>query len=376
MKKRIISVLLSTAMVAAIVAGCGNKTEDAKTQAGTAAQSTGESAEAGGSSKIGVAMPTKDLQRWNQDGENMKNELESAGYEVDLQFANNEIGTLVSQLENMITGGCGALVVASIDGTALSEVLDKAKDAGIPVIAYDRLIMNTDAVSYYATFDNYKVGQMQGQYIEEKLDLKNQDGPFNIELFTGSSDDNNCNFFFGGAMDVLQPYIDEGKLIIQSGTEPTLAACATPNWSTEEAQKRMDNLITKSYSGDQKLDAVLSSNDSVANGITNALLAAGYTADNFPVITGQDCDITSVQNIIKGTQAMSIFKDTRELASQVVKMVDAIMNGEEPEVNDTESYDNGTGVIPTYLCDPVFADKDNYKELLIDSGYYTEDQLQ
>ena len=306
----------------------------------------------------------------------MKAELEAAGYEVDLQFANNEIATQVSQLENMITGGCGALVVASIDGTALSEVLDKAKDAGIPVIAYDRLIMNTDAVSYYATFDNYKVGQMQGQYIEEKLDLKNQDGPFNIELFTGSSDDNNCNFFFGGAMDVLQPYIDEGKLIIQSGTEPTLAACATPNWSTEEAQKRMDNLITKSYSGDQKLDAVLSSNDSVANGITNALLAAGYTADNFPVITGQDCDITSVQNIIKGTQAMSIFKDTRELASQVVKMVDAIMNGEEPEVNDTESYDNGTGVIPTYLCDPVFADKDNYKELLIDSGYYTEDQLQ
>ena len=275
----------------------------------------------------------------------------------------------------MITDGCGALVVASIDGTALSEVLDKAKDADIPVIAYDRLIMNTDAVSYYATFDNYKVGQMQGQYIEEKLDLKNQAGPFNIELFTGSSDDNNCNFFFGGAMDVLKPYIDNGKLVIQSKTEPTLAACATPNWSTEEAQKRMENILTKSYSGDQKLDAVLSSNDSVANGITNALLAAGYTADNFPVLTGQDCDITAVQNIVKGTQSMSIFKDTRELASQVVKMVDAIMKGEKPEVNDTESYDNGTGVIPTYLCDPAFADKDNYKELLVDSGYYTEDQL-
>lgn len=325
--------------------------------------------------KIGVAMPTKDLQRWNQDGENMKKELEAAGYTVDLQYANNEIATQVSQLENMITDGCGALVVASIDGTALSEVLDKAKDADIPVIAYDRLIMNTDAVSYYATFDNYKVGQMQGQYIEEKLDLKNQAGPFNIELFTGSSDDNNCNFFFGGAMDVLKPYIDNGKLVIQSKTEPTLAACATPNWSTEEAQKRMENILTKSYSGDQKLDAVLSSNDSVANGITNALLAAGYTADNFPVLTGQDCDITAVQNIVKGTQSMSIFKDTRELASQVVKMVDAIMKGEKPEVNDTESYDNGTGVIPTYLCDPAFADKDNYKELLVDSGYYTEDQL-
>lgn len=328
-----------------------------------------------GSKKVGVAMPTKDLQRWNQDGSNMKKELEAAGYEVDLQYANNEIATQVSQLENMITGGCEALVVASIDGTALSEVLDKAKDADIPVIAYDRLIMNTEAVSYYATFDNYKVGKLQGEYIEEALDLKNADGPFNIELFTGSSDDNNCNFFFGGAMDVLMPYIEEGKLVIQSGTEPTLAACATPNWSTEEAQKRMENILTKSYSGDQKLDAVLSSNDSVANGITNALLTAGYTADNFPVLTGQDCDITAVQNIVNGTQSMSIFKDTRELASQVVKMVEAIMNGEEPEVNDTETYDNGTGVIPTFLCDPVFANKDNYKELLVDSGYYTEDQL-
>ncbi|MEG0355935.1 MAG: sugar ABC transporter substrate-binding protein [Lachnospiraceae bacterium] len=325
--------------------------------------------------KIGVAMPTKDLQRWTQDGENMKKELEKAGYTVDLQFANNDIATQVSQLENMISGKCAMLVVASIDGTALSEVLDKAKAADIPVISYDRLIMNTDAVSYYATFDNQKVGEMQGKFIEEKLDLKNQAGPFNIELFTGSSDDNNCNFFFGGAMSVLEPYIKEGKLVVQSKTEPTLAACATPNWSTEESQKRMENIVTKSYSGDMKLDAVLSSNDSVANGITNALSAAGYTADNFPVLTGQDCDITSVQNIVKGTQSMSIFKDTRELASKVVEMVDALMKGEEPEVNDTETYDNGTGVIPTYLCDPVVVTKDNYKETLVDSGYYTEDQL-
>lgn len=329
-----------------------------------------------GSSKIGVAMPTKDLQRWNQDGENMKKELEKAGYEVDLQFANNDISTQVSQLENMITGGCDLLVVASIDGTALSEVLDKAKAADIPVIAYDRLIMNTEAISYYATFDNEQVGKMQGEYIEEKLDLKNQDGPFYIELFTGSSDDNNCNFFFGGAMEVLEPYIKEGKLVVKSETDTTLAACATQNWSTEEAQKRMENIITKSYSDGTKIDAVLSSNDSVANGITNALTAAGYKADDFPVLTGQDCDITSVQNIVKGTQSMSIFKDTRDLASQVVKMVDAIMQGEEPEVNNTSDYDNGTGTIPTYLCEPVFADKDNYQELLIDSGYYTEDQLQ
>lgn len=363
--KKVLSVML-VAVLALSLAACTSANKDAESD------SSDKKAD---NKKVGVCMPTKDLQRWNQDGENMKKELEAAGYEVDLQYANNDIATQVSQIENMITSGCGTLVIASIDGTALSEVLAKAKDASIPVIAYDRLIMNTDAVAYYATFDNEKVGTIQGQYIEEKLDLKNQKGPFNIELFTGSSDDNNCVFFFGGAMKVLQPYIDNGVLVVKSKTETTLAACATPNWSTEESQKRMENIIAKSYTGKDKLNAVLSSNDSVANGITNALVAAGYTADNFPILTGQDCDITSVQNILKGTQSMSIFKDTRDLAARVVKMVDSIMKGEEPEVNNTSDYDNGTGVIPTYLCDPVFADKDNYKELLIDSGYYTEDQL-
>lgn len=324
--------------------------------------------------KIGVAMPTKDLQRWNQDGENMKKELEEAGYEVDLQYANNDIATQVSQIENMITGGCELLVIASIDGGSLSTVLEEAKTEEIPVIAYDRLIMDTDAVSYYATFDNYKVGQIQGQYIVDTLKLEEEKGPFNLELFTGSSDDNNCHFFFGGAMDVLQKYIDEKKLVVQSG-QTKFEEVATPNWSTEESQKRMDNILTANYTGDKKVDVVLSSNDSVANGITNALKSAGYTKDNFPVLTGQDCDITSVKNILDGTQSMSVFKDTRTLATQVVKMVGQIMSGEKVDVNDEKSYDNGKGVIPTYLCEPVFVDKDNYKELLIDSGYYTEDQL-
>lgn len=369
--KRLCSVVLVAVMAFMLAACTSGETKKEDSSKADSSKSSGSD-----NKKVGVAMPTKDLQRWNQDGENMKKELEAAGYEVDLQFANNDIATQVSQLENMITGGCGLLVVAAVDGTALSEVLDKAKTADISVIAYDRLIMNTDAVSYYATFDNEKVGTFQGEYIEEKLDLANQAGPFNIELFTGSSDDNNCVFFFGGAMKVLQPYIDEGKLVVKSGTDTTLAACATPNWSTEEAQKRMENIISKSYTDGTKLDAVLSSNDSVANGITNALTGAGYTADDFPIITGQDCDITSVQNIVKGVQSMSIFKDTRELAARVVTMVDAIMQDKEPEVNNTSDYDNGNGVIPTYLCDPVFADLDNYKELLIDSGYYTEDQLQ
>ena len=276
----------------------------------------------------------------------------------------------------MISGGCEALVIAAIDGSALTEVLKGAKEKGIPVISYDRLIMNSDAVSYYATFDNYKVGAFQGEFIKTALDLDNAAGPFNIELVTGAPDDNNVNFFFGGAMDVLNPYIESGKLVVPSG-QTEKAQCATPNWSTEESQKRMENLITSNgYAPNgTKLDAVLCSNDSTAYGVQNALLAAGYTAENMPVITGQDCDKPNVKNIIAGTQSMSVFKDTRTLAAQVVKMVDAIMKGSEPEINDTTTYDNGTGIIPSFLCDPVVCTVDNYKELLIDSGYYTEADL-
>lgn len=328
---------------------------------------------------VGVSMPTKSLQRWNQDGSNMKKELSKAGYAVDLQFANNDIALQTSQIENMLTKGCKILVIASIDGSALKGVLDTAKRQGVKVIAYDRLIMNSNAISYYATFDNYKVGTLQGDYLVENLKLKSRtkDNPAYIEFFTGSPDDNNINFFFGGAMDVLQPYLDSGVLVCRSG-QTSKAQCATLNWSTEAAQKRMENLIASQKYGPNgtKLDAVYSSNDSVANGITNALVAAGYTAKNFPLITGQDCDITSVKNMIAGTQAMSVFKDTRTLASQVVKMVDAIAKGSNPPVNDTKTYDNGTGIIPSYLCEPVFGDKDNYKKLLVDSGYYTAKQLQ
>ncbi len=331
-----------------------------------------------GKTTVGVSMPTKDLQRWNQDGANMKAKLEAAGYTVDLQYANNDIAMQTSQIENMVTKGDKVLVIASIDGSALKSVLDSAKKKGIKVIAYDRLIMNSNAVSYYATFDNYKVGTIQGDFLVEKLNLKNRSAsdPAYIELFTGSPDDNNINFFFGGAMDVLKPYIDKGVLVVPSG-QTSKAQCATLNWSTEEAQKRMENLITSQGYGPRgkKLDAVYSSNDSCAMGITNALVGAGYTKDNFPLVTGQDCDKASVKNMLAGTQAMSIFKDTRTLADKVVGMVDALMQGKKPEINDTKTYDNGTGIIPSYLCDPVFATTENYKELLLDSGYYTKADL-
>ncbi|MDD6660687.1 MAG: sugar ABC transporter substrate-binding protein [Lachnospiraceae bacterium] len=322
---------------------------------------------------IGVAMPTQDLQRWNQDGENMKAQLEEKGYTVDLQFAGNDVATQVSQIENMIANGDQLLVIASIEGDSLGTVLAQAKEANIPVISYDRLIMNTDAVSYYATFDNYLVGKTQGQYIVDALDLENQDGPFNLEMVTGDPGDNNVNFFFGGAMDVLQPYIDAGKLVVPSG-QMTKDEVATANWATDAAQARFENILSSNYADGTNLDAVLASNDSTALGVVNAL-AANYTGE-YPIITGQDCDIANVPHIVDGTQAMSVFKDTRTLASKVVEMVDAIMTGAEAPVNDTETYDNGTGVIPSYLCEPVAVTIDNYKEILIDSGYYTEDQIQ
>ena len=333
---------------------------------------------AGSSTKVGVSMPTKDLQRWNQDGANMKSMLEKAGYTVDLQYAANDINTQISQLENMITGGCKVLVIAAIDGSSLSNVLATAQKKKIQTIAYDRLIMDTDAVSYYATFDNYKVGTLQGDYLVDKLGLKSRSAsdPVYMEFFTGDPGDNNINFFFGGAMDVLKPYLDKGVIVCLSG-QTAKAQAATLEWSTERAQSRMENLITSNgYSPKgTKLDAVYCSNDSTAQGVTQALLSAGYTADNFPVITGQDCDITSVKNMIKGTQSMSVFKDTRTLASKVVEMVDAIMKGSNPPINDTKTYDNNVKVVPSFLCEPVFGDVNNYKALLVDTGYYKESEL-
>jgi putative multiple sugar transport system substrate-binding protein len=317
-------------------------------------------------------MPTKDLQRWNQDGSNMEAELKAAGYEVDLQYASNDVQTQVSQIENMINNGCSVLVIASIEGDSLGTVLATAKEKNIPVIAYDRLIMNTDAVSYYATFDNYMVGTKQGEYIRDQLKLDSEAGPFNLEVTTGDPGDNNARYFYQGAIDVLQPYIDEGKLVVKSG-QLDFDQVATASWSSENAQSRAENIVSSNYSDGSNIDAWLCSNDSTAQGVV-AALDANYNGE-WPIITGQDCDIVSVQNMIAGKQSMSIFKDTRTLASQVVKMVGQILSGETVDVNDTETYDNGTGVIPSYLCEPVFADINNYKELLIDSGYYTEDQL-
>ena len=361
MKKRILAGLLCVAMTATLLVGCGAAKEEAASGSATA-----------GGTKVGVSMPTKDLQRWNQDGANMEAELKAAGYEVDLQYASNDVQTQVSQVENMISAGANVLVIAAIEGSSLGEALDMAKEAGIPVIAYDRLIMNSDAVSYYATFDNYMVGTKQGQFVKDTLDLDNAEGPFNIEFTAGDPGDNNAGYFFNGAYDVLKPYVESGKLNVVSG-QKTFDEVATPTWATDVAQNRADAIIAANYADGTNIDVWLCSNDSTAMGVENAL-AANYTG-NYPIITGQDCDKANVKNMIDGKQSMSIFKDTRTLASQVVKMVGQILSNETVDVNDTQTYDNGTGVIPSYLCEPVFADVNNYKELLLDSGYYTEADL-
>ena len=352
MKKKFLSLFLAAGMIlTGAMAGCAKKAD---------------------SKKIGVAMPTKSLQRWNQDGDNMKKKLEAAGFTVDLQYADDDIATQVTQIENMINGGCKVLVIASIDGGSLGTVLAAAQEKKIPVIAYDRLIMGSDAVTYYATFDNYKVGTIQGEYIRDNLKLDSENGPFNIEVFTGDPGDNNARFFYDGAIDVLKPYIDSGKLVVKSG-QLEFDKVATAGWKTENAQSRMDAIISGNYADGTQLDAVLCSNDSTALGVENAL-EAGYTGA-YPIITGQDCDKPNVKNMINGKQAMSVFKDTRTLADQVVEMVKAIMDGKDAPVNDTKTYDNGKKVVPSYLCTPEFANKDNYKKLLIDSGYYKESDI-
>ena len=374
--KKLIALLLALVMVVGLVA-CGAKQEAAAPAATEAAPAATEAATeaaapAEESKLIGVAMPTKDLQRWVQDGDNMKAQLEAAGYTVDLQYAANDIPTQVSQLQNMIANGCEVLVIACIDGFSLGTVLAEAQAANIPVIAYDRLIMDSDAVTYYATFDNWDVGVKQGTAIVEALDLDNAEGPFNIEFITGDPGDNNINFFFDGAISVLQPYIDAGKLQALSGQYDKMTV-ATEGWATDKAQARFETILG-TYYADQPLHAVLASNDSTAMGVINALDST-YSNDVWPVVTGQDCDIANMPHIINGKQAMSIFKDTRTLASKVVEMVDAICKGAEPPINDTETYNNNVKVVPSFLCEPVAGTVDNYKELLVDSGYYTAEQL-
>lgn len=329
---------------------------------------------------IGVSMPTQTSERWIADGNNVKEQLEEKGYTVDLQYANDDIPTQSQQVDQMITQGADALIIAAIDGTALAAQLQNAADQDIPVISYDRLIRDTENVDFYTTFDNFAVGVAQAEALLEGLGGESATGPFNIELFAGSLDDNNAFFFFDGAMSVLQPKIDDGTLVVKSG-QVEIEQVATLRWQQETAQKRMEDLLTSTYNDGSRVDGVLSPYDGLSRGIITALSNAGYGptltggAQPMPVVTGQDAEIASVKLIADGVQSSTIFKDTRLLAEQAVIAAEAYLEGGEPEANDTETYDNGVKVVPSYLLPVVTVFADDIQAELVDTGYWTAEEV-
>jgi putative multiple sugar transport system substrate-binding protein len=363
-----------TLTVALGACGSAEKTVDVKASGG--ADNSG--------ALIGVTMPTRSSERWIGDGDNLKKQLEAKGYKVDLQYAEDKIPTQVSQLENQITRGAKLLIIASIDGTAITTQLQSAKENNIPVIAYDRLIRNSPNVDYYATFDNFKVGVQQATSLLVGLKLLKEDGttkgdakgPFNIELFAGSPDDNNATFFFNGAMSILQPYIDNKTLVVKSN-QTDFKTVAILRWKPAVAQDRMENLLTSTYKAGTKVDGVLSPYDGLSIGILSALKSNGYgtAGQPYPIVTGQDAEVASVKSIMRGEQFASIYKDTRQLADTTVQMADAVLKGQKPTTNNDKDYDNGVKVVPAQLLDSVIIYKSNYQKELVESGYYTEADL-
>ncbi|MFE9448023.1 multiple monosaccharide ABC transporter substrate-binding protein [Streptomyces sp. NPDC006739] len=365
-RRAALAAIAGAASLALTLTACGqNSSGGSKPKAGDAKGGT-----------IGIAMPTKSSARWISDGNNIVKQLQAKGYKTKLVYGEDDPDTQVSQIENMITQGVKGLIIAAIDNKSLNNVTQEAASAHIPVIAYDRLILGTKNVDYYASFDNEKVGKLQGGYIVHKLGLDaGKKGPFNIELFAGSNDDNNTRYFFKGAMETLQPYIDKKELVVKSG-QTALDKVTTLRWDGTTAQKRMEDILTASYKSG-RVDAVLSPYDGISIGIISALKSDGYgTKSNpLPVITGQDAEQASVKSIIAGEQTQTVYKDTRQLAKVAVTMVDDVLNGKKPQVNDTKSYDNGTKVVPAFLLQPVSVDKTNYEDALVKSGYYTDADL-
>jgi len=365
-KKKLLVSLLGAAMVASLVSGCGGGKKSGK-------------------KTVGIAMPTKTLERWNRDGSYLEKQFKDKGYDVSLKFSDNKIDQQVKDIEGLIADDVDLLVIAAIDGESLTKVLDDAKEEDIPVISYDRLIKNTEAVSYYVSFDNYRVGQLQGEFVRDKLDLDNAAGPFNIEFTAGDPADNNAGFFFDGAFDTLKPYIDSGKLVIKSG-QNTFDQVATKAWDTATAMTRFQNILGSNYSSD-KLDVALCSNDSTALGVAQAI-ETDYNQDNKAdiIVTGQDGDEANLKNMVDGKQTMTVYKAVANEAVATLDLGEKLLKGEKPDAKliddagwkftckyDTESYDNGKKKVPSYLLEPTIVTKENMDKELVDTGYYTKD---
>ena len=356
--KKAIGILIALTMILAMVAACGG------------------GGGGSGSTLVGISMPTQSSERWISDGNTLKDILEERGYEVDLQYAEDDIPTQLSQIEAMITRGAKVLVIAAIDASTLVPVLDSAGEEGIYVIAYDRLLVDTDAVSYYATFDNVKVGELQAQSLIDGMTQHRGSPPWNVELFAGSPDDTNSFFFFSGAMNIIQPYIDRGDITIVSGQD-TQEQVGTLRWDGAVAQQRMDAILAANYADGTPLHGVLSPYDGLSRGIISSLEAFGFRpgTDDWPIVSGQDAEAASISLIRDGIQFSTILKDTRDLARVAADMVDAILDGREPQINDTTTYHNGVKYVPSYLLVPHTVDITNYQALVIDSGYLSESDI-
>ena len=391
MKKRILALALAAVMALALVACGGNGTNNTSSNTGNNAgnqtnnstSDTGDSGAAGGQ-KVGISMPTQSLERWNRDGSYLDEQFKSAGYETILTYSDNDTNRQVNDIQNMIAEDVDLLVVAAIDGEALNTVMNEAGDAGIPVIAYDRLIMNDNA-SYYVSFDNYTVGTLQGQYVVDTLDLDNAAGPFNIEFTAGDPADNNATYFFNGAYDVLKPYIDSGKLNVVSG-QTDFDTVATAAWDSQTAMERAQNILASYYADGTQVDVWLCSNDSTALGVSQAI-QSDYAGSNQPIITGQDGDEANLKNLVDGLQSMTVYKAVANEAVVTLDLGKAILNGETVDESlitnsgwefdcsyDTESYFTSDGNnCPSFLLVPDVVTKDNMVEKLVDTGYYTQD---
>lgn len=369
--KKFLALLLALVMTLSLVACGGGDTPD-----------NNENSDNDGAQTVGISMPTKSLERWNRDGSYLKEQFEKAGYNVLLTYSDNDNNQQNNDIANMLAENIDLLIVAAIDGEALAQTLADAKDQNVPVIAYDRMITNSDAVNYYVSFDNYTVGVLQAQYVIDKLDLANAgDKTYNIEFTAGDPADNNAGFFFNGAYDTLKTYIDAGTLKIPSG-KTTFEQVATPAWSTDTAMENFQNTLASYYSDGTVLDIALCSNDSTAMGVAKAI-TSDYAGSNTPLVTGQDGDIANLQNIVDGVQTMTVYKNVADEAGVTLVLAQALLAGETIDASlcskfaveaacNTTDYSNGTTAATSFLLVPYSIDAENL-QLLVDTGNYAWD---